>query len=506
MDNTKKIYTGKAVRELDRLAIHEHGMAGYALMTRAGAYLFDCILATWPSANSIAFFCGAGNNAGDAYVSARLAWQAGWSVRLISLIDENRLRGDALTACKDYQAVGGVIERWTNTESFTLLQADVIVDGLLGTGVTAERPVTGLFAEVISSLNQLRCDTGVPVVAIDMPSGLQADTGQVCGVAVEADMTVTFIGMKLGLLTGQGCRYCGNVRFSDLSLPKVVYTALNAPAIDHLDAETVLQCLPPRVCSAHKGQHGHALLIGGAVGMRGAIQLAGEAALRTGAGLVTIGTAVEHVHWVNVTRPELMVHALQSSTDLRALLLNPAKSFKAIAIGPGLGQTTWSRSLLTGVLNCSISKVLDADALNLLAKAGTRRDDWILTPHPAEAARLLACDVATIEQDRLVAVQQLQAKYGGVVVLKGAGSLIASVYGVSVCTKGNPGMASGGMGDVLTGIIAALLAQGLSLYDAARCGVWIHAYAADLAAEQRGERGLLASDLIAYLQRVVNRV
>jgi len=504
MSDKPSVYTGQAVRELDWVAIKENGIAGYDLMTRAGTFLFDCIVEAWSAAKSITLFSGAGNNAGDAYVVARLALQAGWHVQLVSLIDADLLRGDALTACQDYQAIGGKIEQWSDAAQIESLQTDVIVDGLLGTGLKSERPVSGLFADVIAGLNQLRDQLGVPMVAIDIPSGLQADTGQVCGIAIKADMTVTFIGMKLGLLTGQACQYRGELRFSDLSVPNDVYEQLNEAAIDWLDTETVLQHLPPRVCSSHKGNHGHALLIGGAVGMRGAIQLAGEAALRTGAGLVTVGTAAEHADWINMTRPELMVQGLKSAACLQSLLLNPQKKFKAIAIGPGLGQTAWSRSLLTGVLNNPAFKVLDADALNLLAKAKTRRDDWILTPHPAEAARLLACDVATVEQDRLAAVQKLQTMYGGVVVLKGAGSLIASEQGISICTDGNPGMASGGMGDLLTGIIVALLAQGLSLYDAARCGVWIHAHAADLAAGQDGERGLLASDLIACLQRVVN--
>lgn len=504
MMKTEFVYTGHTIREFDRIAIQAFDIAGYTLMTRAGTYLFKCLLDRWPEAHAITLFCGAGNNAGDAYVVARLALIEGWTVRLISLTNPSQLKGDALMACQAYQAVGGEIEQWSDTSGMQSLCTDIVIDGLLGTGLNIKRPVSGLFADVIEGLNRLCSKLGIPVVAIDIPSGLQADTGQVVGVAIKAMMTVTFIGMKLGLLTGQACHYCGEIRFSDLAIPAAVYDAVEALPIEWLHSASMMTLLPLRLCSSHKGHHGHALMVGGSVGMQGAIQLASDAALRVGAGLVTVGTAVEHSDGLNVARPELMVQGLTSSADLQALLLNPHKRFNVIAIGPGLGQHHWSRALLTLVLNQQALKVLDADALNLLAKTSMRRDDWVLTPHPAEAARLLACDVATVERDRLAAVQRLQKIYGGVVVLKGAGSLIASERAVSICIEGNAGMASGGMGDVLTGIIAGLLAQGLGLYDAARCGVWVHAYAADCAVQEEGERGLLASDVIAYVRRVVN--
>lgn len=266
-----------------------------------------------------------------------------------------------------------------------------------------------------------------------------------------------------------------------------------------LDQTVLQQYLPPRRRDTHKGDCGHCLLIGGASGMSGAIRLAAEAALRAGSGLVSVATHQEHAPLLNLTRPEMMVYAVESPVHLRPLL----PRMNAIGIGPGMGQTAWSRGLLTMIQTTDQPKVLDADALNLLAQTPGKRHDWVLTPHPGEAARLLGCDVATVQRDRTAAARLLQHTYGGVVVLKGAGTLVASTERVALCPIGNPGMASGGMGDVLTGVIAGLLAQGLGLAAAAEAGVYAHALAADRAASN-GERGLLASDVLACLREAVN--
>jgi NAD(P)H-hydrate epimerase len=233
--------------------------------------------------------------------------------------------------------------------------------------------------------------------------------------------------------------------------------------------------------------------------MSGAIRLAGEAALRVGSGLVSVATHPEHAPWMNLGQPELMVYAVESPVQLRALL----QRMNTIAIGPGMGQTAWSRGLLTMVQTTDLPKVLDADALNLLAQTPSKRDDWVLTPHAAEAARLLGCDVAAVQQDRVAAAVKLQREFGGVVVLKGAGTLVASAQGVARCAAGNPGMAAGGMGDVLTGVIAGFLAQGLELAIAAEVAVLVHALAGDQVAEG-GERGLLPTDVVAQLRKVAN--
>lgn len=483
-----RVYTAAQVRQLDQLTIQQAGIPAYTLMAQAGQAVFDHLRATWPATRSLCVLCGNGNNGGDGYVIARLALQAGWQVTLLTLGDAARLPDAAQQAAAAFRAAGGQAQAFDGT----LPPAEVMVDALLGTGL--QRPVEGVFASAIRLLNA----QPAPVVAVDIPSGLHADTGQPCGCAVEAAMTVTFIGLKAGLLTSQARDYCGTLHFARLDVPDEIH-ALVPTDMYLLGSHTLHEHLPPRRRSAHKGDHGHCLLVGGFPGMSGAVRIAGEAALRSGSGLVSIATHPDHAAFLNLTRPELMVHAIKSPLHLPALL----PRCDAIGIGPGLAQTAWSRGLLTLVQNAPQPKVLDADALNLLAHTRSQRDDWILTPHPGEAARLLACTTAEVEQDRIAAARRLQRDYGGVIVLKGAGTLIASSNGVAFCPAGNPGMASAGMGDALTGIITALLAQGVNLPAAAASGVWVHARAADLAATA-GERGLLVSDLITHLREVIN--
>ncbi|MEB4592008.1 NAD(P)H-hydrate dehydratase [Candidatus Thiothrix sp. Deng01] len=483
-----RVHTAAQVRQLDQVAIQEYGIPAYTLMSQAGQAVFGHIRAAWPDARSLCVLCGGGNNGGDGYVIARLALQAGWRVTLLALGDVLRLQDASRQAFGDFMAAGGQALPFDGQ----LPEAEVMVDALLGTGL--DRAVEGAYAAAINLLNQ----QAAPVVAVDIPSGLHTDTGQPCGCAVEADLTVTFIGLKAGLLTGRARDHCGELHFARLEVPDEVYARVPAD-MQVLGSHTLAGWLPPRRRSTHKGDCGHALLVGGAPGMSGAVRLAGEAALRAGSGLASVATHPEHAPVLNLLRPELMVNAIESPVHLRPLL----QRIDAIGIGPGMGQTAWSRGLLTIVQTAEQPKVLDADALNLLAQTRSHRDDWILTPHPGEAARLLACETAAIEQDRVAAARRLQHEYGGVVVLKGAGALVASAEGVAFCPAGNPGMASGGMGDALTGVITGLLAQGLALRAAAEVGVWAHARAGDLAA-MGGERGLLASDLLAHLREAIN--
>ncbi len=476
------------MRELDRIAIQAFGIPAYTLMQRAGQALFAAITEQWPAARSVCVVCGAGNNGGDGYIVARLAREQGWQVAVVGVANPAGLLGDAARACQDYLASGGELLAFNGT----LPVADVLVDALLGTGLT--RTLEGDYAAVVKAMNAV----STPVVAADIPSGLQADTGQPCGCAVEADMTVTFIGMKQGLLTGQARTYVGVLRFAGLDVPAAVYARLPTD-MQVIGLSEVQAALPPRPRCAHKGHFGHSLLVGGYAGMAGAIRLAGEAALRTGSGLVSVATHPAHAAWLNLTRPELMVQTIESAGDLRSVWAGKT----VVGIGPGLGQTAWSRAVLVAVLGSGLPMVVDADGLNLLAGMPCQRGQWILTPHPAEAARLLAGTTAEVERDRVAAARRLQQQYGGVVVLKGAGTLVASADGVAFCTLGNPGMATAGMGDVLTGILTGLLAQGLGLGQAARVGVYLHAQAADRAA-QGGERGLLAGDVIDHLCGVVN--
>lgn len=489
-----RLYTAEQTQELDRIAIEEFGIPGYTLMQRAGQATFEWMRATYPAAPSVCVVCGMGNNGGDGYVIARLAVQNGLQVSLIQLGDAQTISGDARTAREDYLAMG--CEESAYDEA--LLDVDIIVDAIFGTGLT--RKVEGEWAIAIEGINR----SNAQVVAVDIPSGLNADTGRILGVGVKANVTVSYIGVKSGLLTGQARDYVGELLFDDLNIPSEVYQRLeqaSTPVIPQciIPDNLAQQLLTPRARSSHKGSHGHVLLVGGTQGMSGAIRLAGEACLRTGAGLVSVATHPAHADYVNIARPELMVVGVQQAEDLLPLL----DKASVIAIGPGLGKSAWSQNLLAKVLESKKPTVLDADALNLLADLSISTSNWILTPHPAEAARLLATDIAAVEKDRYQSIQRLYEKWGAVCVLKGAGSLVSDGKQISVCNAGNPGMASGGMGDVLTGIIAALVAQGLSCYDAARLGTQLHAKAADMAAEN-GERGLLASDVFSYLYSQVN--
>lgn len=485
------LYQAEQVRKLDQLAIAEHGIPGITLMEHAGAAAWQALRADWPEAHRITVVCGSGNNGGDGYILARIALKQQCSVRVMTLADPVQLKGDAATAAQGLLAAG------VTAESFSpqyLADCDVIVDALLGTGL--DRPVSGAYLEAIAALNRSQR----AILSLDIPSGLQADTGQVLGGAVKASATVCFIGLKAGMFTGSGPEYSGRVMFSALDVPQEIYAGIK-PIATRIHESELTRLLAPRVRDAHKGDFGHVLVIGGDYGFAGAVRMAGEAAARSGAGLVSIATRGEHALVLPTAVPELMARGVDDVADLDALL----EKATVIAIGPGLGQSLWGQSLLSKVLECRQPLVADADALNLIAREPFHCDNWILTPHPGEAARLLATSTREVQDDRYSAAMELQRRYGGVIVLKGCGSIIADEAGdLTVCDAGNPGMAAGGMGDVLTGIIAALLAQGLGKGAAARTGVYLHACAADAAAAVGGERGLRATDLMPRIQRLAN--
>jgi hydroxyethylthiazole kinase-like uncharacterized protein yjeF len=482
------LYAAQQVRELDRRAIEVFGIPGYELMTRAGHATLNALRATWPSARSLCVLCGPGNNGGDGYVVARVARAQGLRVNVVAIIDPGTLKGDARKAFEDFTAAGGRWQRFTPEA----LDADVLVDAMFGTGLARE--VEGEPAATIGAVNTARR----PVVAVDIPSGLEADTGRVLGVAVRANLTVTFIGRKLGFYLGEGPEQAGRCVFDPLGVPAATYDGVMARA-ELIDEGVAAAALPRRPRAAHKGLNGHVLVIGGGPGMSGAARLAGEAALRAGAGLVTVATHPSSTGAI-AARPELMCVAVEDPGELEAVL----ERATVLALGPGLGRSQWARGLWAAALARDVPKVVDADALNLLAATPRCDDSWVLTPHPGEAARLLGMPVHEVQSDRLSAVTELQKRYRGTVVLKGAGSLIRSAQGLpGVCGRGNPGMAVAGMGDVLTGLIAGIAAQCGDAALAARAGVFVHAQAGDLAA-QHGERGMLASDLLGQLRACVN--
>ena len=484
------IYSVAAVRETDRTTIEDHGVPGYTLMTRAGEAAVREARCAFGAANRWQIVCGAGNNGGDGYVVARIAAQEGAVVSVLALVDPEKLSGDAAIAYRDFVAAGGVVSHWSGALD---VEADLLVDGILGSGL--ERDVGGEFANAVAAINA----HAAPTLALDIPTGINGDTGQVLGCAVHADLTVTFVGLKSGLFLGDAPDYCGEIRFAGLEIPDAYREGIE-PAYRRIDDELLAGVLKPRARAAHKGDFGHVVIVGGGEGMPGAVRLAGEAALRAGAGRVSIATHPSHAAILVASRPELMSHAVASAADLEPLL----EKADVLAFGPGLGQSAWAHEMFTRVAAETKPAVWDADALNLLAVSSGAANNRVITPHPGEAATLLGMSAKDVQAARPAALAALVEKYGGTAVLKGAGSLISSSRSVPMlCTSGNPGMASPGMGDVLTGIVAALLGQGLDPEQAAAAGVEIHARAGDRAATA-GERGLIASDLMLELRAVLN--
>jgi hydroxyethylthiazole kinase-like uncharacterized protein yjeF len=484
------IHTAAQVRAIDGYAIERLGIPGYTLMTRAAEAALTTLRACWPRAQRIVVVCGAGNNGGDGYVLARLARHQRLDVEVVALTDPSQLRGDAQRAWQDFSADGGVVSEWSAAQ---LRGADVIVDAIFGTGLS--RPIEEPAKSCIDAMNE----SGVPILAIDVPSGLHSDTGAVLGTVVRAERTIAFVGLKLGYYLGEGPNCTGFISFDGLEVPSEAVEAAGHAAV-RIEEHALAKLLPRRRRTAHKGQQGHVLVIGGNLGMAGAARLAGEAALRVGAGLVTVATRPENVPAVVAYRPELMCRGIERIEDLEPLL----ERADVLAIGPGLGQDAWASALFEAALARELPTVLDADALNLLARTQLSRQSWILTPHPGEAGRLLGSDAAAVQRDRLGAASAIAQKYGGTVVLKGAGTLVVTRDALpSVCDRGNPGMASPGMGDVLTGVVSGIVAQTSDLPGAARAGVLVHAMAGDMAA-RRGERGMLATDLFMYLPTCVN--
>ena len=481
------LFSVEDIRRIEHEASQRGGFASLVLMERAAAAAWCCLRDRWPSARRITVVCGTGNNAGDGYELARLAWEDGRAVQVVQ-VGEPATTGDARLTWARLAAVGIPV-----VDDFSALEAsDVIVDALFGIGLN--RPVTGRHRSAIEAMNAARA----PRFSLDIPSGLDATTGEVLGVAVRAEATVCFIALKPGLVTGAAREHTGILRVAGLGVDAATSAA---PPVARLVAwQDCAELRRPRRRDAHKGDSGHVLIVGGAPGTAGAVRLSAEAALRTGAGLVSVAAAPEVAGTLSATRPEIMAHGVEDPAALAPLL----RRASVVAVGPGLGQSAWAVRLWSTLCEFPLPMVVDADALNLLAQNPFARDDRILTPHPGEASRLLGGELASLAKtDRYAAVRALRARYGGSVVLKGAGTIVATPTECTVIAGGNPGMAVGGMGDVLTGIIAALIAQGVSAPEAAVAGPALHAAAGDRAAAA-GERGLLASELIDELRALIN--
>ncbi|HSR65166.1 MAG TPA: NAD(P)H-hydrate dehydratase [Xanthomonadaceae bacterium] len=479
------LYDTASLRALEQRA---SAVAGddFALMQRAGAAAWRLLLARWPQAQRLVVACGPGNNGGDGYL---LAAHAGRSGRTVQVRQVGAPRTDtARRALAECNAAGCAIAAFDGG----MPRGDLLVDALFGIGL-ARAPE----GEAAVAIEAMRAFDG-PVFALDVPSGADADSGRVPGHAVRATLTLQMLGAHRGLATGDALDHVGECRVATLD----VAAGTVQPAASALHAGDLARWLQPRPRNSHKGLYGHVLCIGGDHGSGGAILACAEAALRCGAGLVSVASRAEHVAPLLARRPEAMPHVVDDAHTLAPLL----RRASVVAIGPGLGQGKWGRAMLAAALAAGKPLVLDADALNLLADAPRALPaDAILTPHPGEAARLLGCDARDVQQDRFAAAATLVERHGCTIVLKGAGTIVAAPQArPRVVTAGNPGMATGGMGDLLTGVAAALRAQGLCAFDAASCAALLHGAAGDAAARELGERGLLASDLLPALHRLAN--
>jgi NAD(P)H-hydrate epimerase len=484
-------------------AAQKAGCSMFELMQRAGEAAFQVLRQEWPKAQNILVVAGNGNNAGDGYVLAKLAKLKGLNVLVVCQEPERALLGDAKQAQLEWQKVAGETLEFAKQD---YSKFDVLIDALLGTGVTGE--LKPIFHSVIKQINQ----AGIPVLSIDLPSGMQANTGQPLPICVKADVTVTFIATKPGLVSGIGKEFCGKLTFSDLAVGKEFFNIAHSET--QLVDWTMLQPLQARPVHGNKGTFGKLLCIGGNQGMAGAIRLSAESALRSGVGLVKVYCHGSSSLSISAGRPEIML----ANKDLEAAL----EWCSCIVIGPGLGQNDWAHQqfsrLLAHLKRHPKPLVIDADGLNLLASKADDVDmlntlaqlpSLILTPHPGEASRLLNCTIAHIENDRHLACKNIAQQYNSTCVLKGAGTIIQVESSHQapqcwVCKGGNPGMATAGMGDLLTGIIGAFLAQGFTSQKASVYGVCAHAEAGDRVAIQYGQRGMIASDLLQPLRAIVN--
>ena len=511
----RDLYAAEQVRLLDKIAIEQFDIPSFTLMQTAGSIAFNKLMEKWPHTRHVQVFVGSGNNAGDGYLLASLAKEHGLGTEVITLCDLEKLRGDARLACEWAVKQQVLITHFADFEHEKGQAHSVVIDALLGIGLNRE--VKGDYAKAIEFIN----NTDRPVLAIDIPSGLSADTGTCLGVAVTADVTVTFIGLKRGLLTNQAGDYVGELIYNDLNVPDGVFTSESSPKPEahRIDINSIRTMLAPRAIASHKGSHGHVLVIGGDSSFGGAVIMAAEAALRSGAGLVSVITRSCHQSALLARTPEVMVLGTEDdNANINDLILRAT----AIVIGPGLGRGSWARGLMRKALSTQISAgtplILDADALHLLAEkreqgaagkgTGIKRCNWILTPHPGEAAALLNISISEVQQDRYAAVCQLNETWGGICLLKGSGSLICAGekprQEIFLCSEGNAGMATGGMGDVLSGIVGSLVAQGNSLENSLCAGACIHGEAADLSMQADGQRGMMATDLMPYIRQLVN--
>ena len=497
-----KLYTASETRKIDNLAIKEKGISGYSLMQMAAEFTLDVILREFSPVEELIIFCSKGKNSGDGFLLGSFAKEFGLEVTIVMSNTSNVIKGVSRKAFEEMKDAKVKIISTKSVEKLKVSNKTVIVDALIGTGLKGN--LRKNIKESILALNKL--GVKLPVLSLDIPSGVNPDTGDADDIAVYADITATFVAQKRGCFTSVGKKFSGEIIYSDLEIPKNLFSKITSTSYV-VDYEDSISKVVYREQDAHKGHFGNVVIVGGDRGLGGAGLLSSRAAVYSGAGLTSLVTRPEHVSASLVSCPEVMVKGVDSGQDIEEHLVKP----DVIAIGPGLGQSAWSEQMIQRVFweaeKRDVSVIMDADALNLLTKlklSSNLPKSLILTPHPGEAARLLNTSVAVIESNRFSAAAKIQKKFNATVVLKGSGTVICHKSGGTqkwgICDSGNPGMATGGMGDVLTGIIAGLLAQGLTLKEAAEAGVDLHAKAADQASLEFGEAGLTSSDVINELK------
>ncbi len=494
-----KIVTTEQMRSLDRAAIDDYGIPGVVLMENAGRAVAEAAAQMLDGPGRVVVVCGRGNNGGDGFVAARHLSNRSVPVEVYLLTAIENLAGDAAANCHIAQRMKvPIIEKCDPaTLEAAVSSADLIIDAILGTGISGK--VRGTAREAIEAINQ----SPARVLAVDIPSGISGDTGQVMGVAVRADRTLTFGLPKIGHYCYPGRAHCGEIELIDISLPAALVAAANLPT-NLTTSPDVAAMLPPRWADMHKGDAGRLLIVAGSPGMTGAAAMAGLAAVRSGAGLVTVGIPKSLNDILEVKCTEVMTLPLPETaqgslaSDAIDEILEFAESCDVVVLGPGLSQVSETAELARRLIErISAPLVVDADGLNACAGATeplkSRETPTIVTPHPGELSRLIGRSIADIQQDRVSAARQATQDLQCVVVLKGAGTVIANASGeVWVNPTGNAGMASGGVGDVLTGVIGGLLTGGGEVMNAAISGVYCHGLAGDLAEEYCGQRALVA--------------
>jgi len=510
-----RVVTAAEMREMDRKAIEDYGIPGVVLMENAGRHVVETVVHVLGDVRGkvAAVIAGKGNNGGDGFVVARHLKNMGAEVRVYLLAGVDEIKGDARVNLDVWLKMGGKISNPLR-EGMELLpgelaRAHVIIDALYGTGFKGA--VRENVIPVVEAVNS----SPAPVIAVDIPSGLEADTGLAGGSCIRASHTVTFGLPKIGLVTGYGPEFTGRMHVADISIPAEI---LQGGEIELITGDKIKNILPRRSAVAHKGNFGHALVVGGSPGMSGAVCLAARACARTGAGLVTAAVPRGLHPAAEIKLTEVMTMPLPETVDgflssQAAGVINDLSAGKdVLAIGPGLGTNDETVKVVVEVLReAEVPCVIDADGINAVARSGFRLREMqanaVITPHPGEMARLMGCSTAEVQADRPGNARRVAGESGAVVVLKGAGTVVAVPGGKAyINSTGNPGMASGGSGDVLTGIIAGLLAQGLTPENAAVAGVYLHGLAGDRVAAANGMAGLLAGDMIEALPGVIESI